>query len=261
MYSMKKLFQSPYYVGAVSAVSTLALSLSIVSLTHPLSVTQVADRAADPVQHYDDDAKIKEIEQYLDTISPQFLSDVQALAEQEHLPSWGCGPSSYSLAKILNKKFFDNQLTLDASYDNHPYEIVERFGFALGNPLAEKGVSGVDHAWLEIYFNNRFLFIDPTVGQFGKIHKIAYEVFSIGSQNISKELLDKYGIEDVRLKLIVRKLVNRVPADQTPYPGMSLSPSTADYYLQLVKDRDEVDAGNMPSTWGHWVEIFTKKYS
>jgi hypothetical protein len=138
---------------------------------------------------------------------------------------------------------------------------VERFGFALGNPLAEKGVSGVDHAWLEIYFNNRFLFVDPTVGQFGKIDKIAYEVFSVGSQDVGQELLSKYGIEDVRLKLIVKKLVNRIPADQAPYPGMSLSPSTADYYLQLVKDRDDVDAGNMPLAWERWVSTLTSKYS
>jgi len=49
--------------------------------------------------------KIKDIETYLDSISSSYMVDEQALAKQNNLPSWGCGPSSYALAKILNKNF------------------------------------------------------------------------------------------------------------------------------------------------------------
>lgn len=233
----------------------ISLGLSIFGLLHNPNGAVKDTAIADP------DATLKNIEAYLDSISPEYLTDIQALAKEDGLPSWGCGPASFSLAKILNKKFFDNKVAIYASYTNHPNEIVERFSFVHYNPLKMQGAGGSDHAWLEIYFGNKFLFVDPTIGQFGKYDKIMYEVFTVGDSTISDTLRQKYGIEDIRLKQLVQKAVNRIPTAQEPYPGMSLLPSTINYYLQVVKDRDTVDSGNTPKTWQRWVDTLTKKYN
>lgn len=113
--------------------------------------------------HFDDAQKIAEIQHYLDTISESYVAEVKALSEKYKIPSWGCGPSSYALAEIINKKFFENKLRVDASYDNHPYEILIRGGFAAANPQHLADVNSVDHAWIEIYFKDQMLFIDPTI--------------------------------------------------------------------------------------------------
>ena len=74
---------------------------------------------------------ISQIEGYLDSISPNYVADVQTLAKADDIPSWGCGPSSYSLAKIIDQRFFQNKLPIAALYNSdtaQQYEIVERFG-------------------------------------------------------------------------------------------------------------------------------------
>lgn len=194
-----------------------------------------------------------EIEKYLDFISPSLTPAIKSLATKNNLPSWGCGPSSYALAETINKKFFDSKLRIDAAYNNQPYEIVERFGFATA-----KDHSVVDHAWLEIYLGNVFLFIDPTVGQFGKINGIAYHVFKVGDSNIPKVLLNEYGIVDERLSLLVNKAVNRVPVDQSPYPGVAIDPKYVQYYLLVLQDRNTVDQGQVPDNWKDFIKILAQ---
>lgn len=201
------------------------------------------------------DKKIEEIKNYLDSISPSYIEDVKALAKERGIPSWGCGPSSYALALIINKKFFDNNLVIDASYNNNnPYEIIERFS------IAQSGEKIVDHAWLEIYFNDKFLFIDPTIGQFGKINKISYRVFNVGQSNISDILKKDYGIEDVRLSLLLQKVINRIPVYQDPYPGMTIGEESVGYFLKVLEDRNNVNDGIEPPEWKDWVNHLTSKY-
>lgn len=203
------------------------------------------------------DAKILEIESYLDSISPSYITNVQALAKANDLPSWGCGPSSYALAKILNKKFFDNELTISASYNNNidnDYQIIERFS------LAQKGEAIGDHAWLEIYMGDKFIFIDPTIGQFGKINKIAYQVFDTGNPDISDLLRKEYGIDDIRLSLLIPKVINRVPASADPYPGITIDKNYISYFLQVMDNRNQVNEGIMPQEWKVWVDALYNKY-
>jgi hypothetical protein len=204
----------------------------------------------------DADQKIKEIEAYLDSISPAFIADEQLLAHDEGWPSWGCGPSSYALAQIINNKFFDNKLILSASSTNnlHDYKIIERFG------LAKYQDRIVDHNWLEIYFKDRFLFIDPTIGQFGKMNAIAYEVFTVGDPNIPKVLKEKYGVEDVRLTVLMRKVLDRMPITEEPYPGMTIDPKSIDYFLKALEYRNDVNDGKEPEGWKEWVSFLTHKY-
>jgi hypothetical protein len=202
---------------------------------------------------------ITQIEQYLDSISPSYLADEQYLAKADGIPSWGCGPSSYSLAKILDAKFFNNQLKIASAYDTDtvsPNEIVERF--ALHED--DKGTI-IDHAWLEIYYQNTFLFIDPTIGQFGKINKIAYQQFSIGDPNITDELKSQYGTVDIRLSRLVQKQVNRIPADQEPYPGVSVSQDVLNYYIQVEEDRNDVNNGKEPADWTIWDQYLISRYT
>ncbi|QQR50513.1 hypothetical protein IPF86_01150 [Candidatus Nomurabacteria bacterium] len=201
----------------------------------------------------DDDKKIQEIGAYLDNISPEFIATVKALSQENNIPSWGCGPSSYALAKILNQKFFNNELPIGATYHGNTHEIVERFSFAFQNPESKKDQHMVDHAWLEIYFDNRFMYIDPTIGQFGNYDKIVYEVFKVGDPEVQTIMLQKYGLADIRLKVLVQKVVNRVPPSQEPYPGMTIDPSMIDYYLQSVQERDQVDHGDEPAGWQAWI--------
>ncbi len=202
------------------------------------------------------DQKIKEIENYLDSISSSYISDVQILAKQRNLPSWGCGPSSYALAKIIDQKFFNNQLIINASYNNkEPNEIIERFGLVVSD---KKNLD--DHAWLEIYLQDKFLYIDPTIGQFGKINKIAYQVFSIGDTNLQKTLKTNYGIEDVRISLLVPKVINRIPVSQEPYPGITIKPDAISYYLEALEYRNSVNDGIEPIDWKPWVSFLMDKY-
>lgn len=203
----------------------------------------------------DADQQFKEIETYLDSISEPYITDVQKLANEYHWPSWGCGPSSYALAKIINKKFFDDQLTISASYSNNDQvHIVERFG------LAKSGERVGDHSWLEIYIQDKFLFIDPTIGQFGKIHTIAHQVFTVGDPTIQNTLKEKYSIEDVRLVLLVKKVVDRVPISQEPYPGMIIDQKSISYFLKVMEYRNDVNDGIEPDEWKAWVASLTKKY-
>lgn len=198
--------------------------------------------------------KIKEIETYLDSISSSYVADIQALAKANDLPSWGCGPSSYALAKILNKKFFDDQLTIGASYNNNAYEIIERFS------LAHKGNTIGDHAWLEIYMGDKFIFIDPTIGQFDGVHKIAYQVFDAGDPTITDSLKKKYGIDDIRLSLLVPKAINRMPVSANPYPGITIDKNYISYFLQVMEHRNQVSEGTEPPEWKAWVDTLSNKY-
>lgn len=198
--------------------------------------------------------KIKEIETYLDSISSSYIVDVQTLAKARNLPSWGCGPSSYALAKILNKKFFDDQLIVDASYNNNNYEIVERFS------LVQQENAVGDHSWLEIYMGDKFLFIDPTIGQFGKIHKITYQVFDVGDPTIADSLKKQYGIVDIRLSLLVPKVINRIPTSANPYPGVTIDKNFIGYFLRVTENRNQVDEGSEPEEWKDWVDMLFDKY-
>ncbi len=207
------------------------------------------------ILHSSDQNTMRKIEDYLDKISPSFIADVQLLAKQNNLPSWGCGPSSYALAEIINKKFFDNELKIDATYNSDAYAIVERFRFAQTDDA-----TGIDHAWDEIYFGKKMLFVDPTIGQFGKIKGIAYQEFDIGDPNIGRTLLQKYGIIDDRLTALVQKAINRIPKDQNPYPGADIGPKQLNYFISAVQDRNDVAAGKMPQDWVDWVNTLVSKY-
>jgi hypothetical protein len=208
---------------------------------------------------YNQDQKISEIESYLDQISPQFIIDVKNLAAQYNIPSWGCGPSSYALGKILNHKFFGDKLTLDGTYDNQPYEIVQRFGLA--GIYDSKGVFIIqDHAWIEIYLRDKLLFIDPTDAQFGNTNKIAYEVFEVGDPNMAVVLKSKYNIVDYRISLLVQKTINRIPASQQPYPGVLIPQQNLDYFLGVVDTKKIILSGGEPDNWDYWTNTLTKKY-
>ena len=248
--------------GSASKESSISTKIIIILLVISLGINtyllihkRSAITSSKTVTIANSDQKIKDIEQYLDTISSSYIADEQELAKENNLPSWGCGPSSYALAKILNKKFFNNTLVIDASYNNkNPYEIIERFGLAQGKNAL------IDHAWLEIYFQDKFLFIDPSIGQFGKVTGIAYQVFTVGQSDLKDILKTKYNIEDVRLSLLVPKVVNRIPVSQEPYPGMTINQNDINYFLQVVEDRNNVNDGIEPDEWQSWVSILTDKY-
>ena len=202
------------------------------------------------------DQVTSDIERYVTSVSPSYVGDVRTLAAKNNLQSWGCGPASYSLAKIIDQKFFGNKLAIVAAYNSKdPYQIVERFGFH------QDGDSVTDHAWLEIYMGNKFLFVDPTIGQFNGSTNIAYQVFNVSDKNISQELKDGYGIADMRMSLLVQKAIDRVPATQQPYPGYALEPGTLDYYLQAYDDRNDVNEGKQPPGWDSWVQYLVPKYT
>lgn len=203
----------------------------------------------------DIDGTITTIERYLDSISTDYVADARALASEHNVPSWGCGPTSYALAHIINEKFLDGAFPIKAAYDrNQPYQIVERFGLATHN-----GETG-DHNWLEIYFQDKMLFIDPTNGQFGGDPKIVYQVFTVGDPKLGKTLQDKYHIVDVRLSLLVPKVVNRISVNQDPYPGLTIESDDLDYYLKALDVRNEVNDGIDPPEWKEWTDYLIGKY-
>jgi hypothetical protein len=233
----------------------ILLILSLGSNVYLLTHRQMVSTSVSSYKVSDPDKTIKEIEAYLDSISDSYIKDEQFLAKENKISSWGCGPSSYALAKIINKKFFDDKLVIDASYNNKdPYEIIERFSLAIDNNQYN------DHGWLEIYLGDKFLFVDPSIGQFGKIHKIAYQIFDVEDPNIKSTLKSNYNIEDVRLSLLIPKAINRIPTSQEPYPGMTIRPDSLDYYLKILEDRNSVNDGIEPADWKDWVSFLTNKY-
>jgi len=199
---------------------------------------------------------ISQIEAYLVSITPSYMQDEQTLAKQAGIPSWGCGPSSYALAVILNKKFFNDKLPINASYEsNEPYQIVELFS------LHEQNNEIADHNWLEIYYKDQFLYVDPSIAQFGYINKIAYQEFNVSDPNISNELQSAYGIVDLRIGLLLNKAIDRVPAADNPYPGVAIDPTLIGYYTQIYDDRNDVEDHKVPSDWVNWVNFLVNKYS
>ena len=118
-----------------------------------------------------------------------------------------------------------------------------------------------DHAWLEVYFKDTMLFIDPTIAQYGKVQGIAHERFTIGDPEIKKQLREKYGIIDNRLSILVRKYTSHIPNDQPPYPGMGIDPKDAEYFLHIADTRNIVSLGREPESWKPWVEELLKKYN
>jgi hypothetical protein len=203
---------------------------------------------------------IADIEAYLDTISPEYLAEVQSLSKSYDIPSWGCGPSSYALAKIINKKFFNNELIIDATYnENESYQIIQRFSFVKDKTYNDS-YKVTDHSWIEIYMGNTFLFIDPTIGQFGTYNKIVYETFQVGDPIISDTLSKKYNIMDVRFAILMKKVVNRVPRDQEPYPGATIDLSSMDYYTQVLQDRNTVNDGTEPESWKDWTTKLLQQF-
>ncbi len=249
--------------ASIALYSLLAISvaangyLSYRLLKPPAKAPVFAANTSPPT--IDEDASTAQIETYLDSISSSYLADEQYLAKADNIPSWGCGPSSYSLAKIIDQKFFNNSLKIAAAYnDEDPTtdEIVERFGLHEDS----KGTI-IDHAWLEIYYQKEFLFVDPTIGQFGQINKIAYQIFQVSDANIGSELKSNYGIVDIRLSRLVQKQVNRIPTDQEPYPGVSISQNVLDYYIQVEDDRNDVADGKEPADWTTWDQYLISRYT
>jgi hypothetical protein len=199
---------------------------------------------------------ISQIEAYLGSINQSYMQDEQTLAKQADIPSWGCGPSSYAMAVILNKRFFDDKLPINASYESsEPYQIVERFS------LHEQNNQIADHNWLEIYYKNQFLYVDPSIAQFGYINKIAYQEFNVSDPNISNELKSNYGIVDLRIGLLLNKAIDRVPAADNPYPGVAIDPNLIGYYTQIYDDRNDVEDHKIPAEWVTWVNFLVNKYS
>lgn len=205
-----------------------------------------------------DTAKIYKITSFLDQISPNFTRDLEAMVKKENAPSWGCGPSSYALAKIINKKFFNNELTVDVFYDQDPYEVVQRFGFIKYKRDSEE-ITG-DHAWIEVYIHDKIIVIDPTVAQYGNYKGIVYEVFDLGDPDIHNKLKDKYGILDARLSVLLRKVLNKLPIDEVPYPGLYIDPKDIEYYKGISTIRNTVSLGKEPISWKPWVDYFMAKY-
>ena len=214
-----------------------------------------------PVLSFDTSSKISAIEKYLDQISPDYIDSVRTLAKEDGIQSWGCGPSSYALARIINSRFFDDKLPIYAAYNiDKRYQIVERFSF-VDDPASDDPHQVGDHAWIEVYVGDRFLFIDPTIGQFGKYNKIMYQEFTLGDKNVSNVLLDKYGIMDIRFATLMHKIINRIPTDQEPYPGMTINPASMSYYVDVLEYRDLVNEGKEPDNWKSWVAILMKKFN
>lgn len=203
------------------------------------------------------DQKIGDIENYLDTISPTYIEDVQSLAKEDGLPSWGCGPATFSLAKILDKKFFNNTAPLHSiRTPNTSLEILEKFGLVQGNNLL------TDHAWLEIYINDKILYIDPTLGQFGKINHIAYQVFPANDLNISTELRTHYGIiDDINLGELVGTLIQKTPYDKDLYHDFVFLDKDIPYLQDMQEMQNKVDNGIEPVQYSRWVDQLTAKYN
>lgn len=205
-----------------------------------------------------EDKKIKAIHAFVDSISDSYIKDLKDLVRKTKVPSWGCGPSSYALAKIINDKFFNSQLTIDALYDNDPYEIVEHFGFVKFDQGGKKVIG--DHAWVEIYIKDKFLFIDPTISQYGTTKGIAFEIFGIGDPTIKTYLEQKYNIVDYRISILVRKIEYHIPIDQEPYPGYSIAPQDLAYYKEVNNIRNIVSLGREPVAWKDWVNYLSSHY-
>jgi len=205
-----------------------------------------------------DSKKIQKITDFLDEISLSFTQDLKTIVKNNNAPSWGCGPVSYALAKIIDKKFFNNELTIDALYDNDPYEIVQRFGFVKFKSGSEE-ITG-DHAWLEIYLGNQMIFVDPTIAQYSRSNGIAYEVTQVGTPQFKDSLKEKYGILDARLSVMMRKVKNNIPVDEMPYPGITINPQDLDYFKGVLALRNTVSLGKEPSEWVPWVNYFLAKY-
>lgn len=242
---------------ALAVLLACSLALNVYELYS--SAHRATSFAADDIVINRDETLLG-IERYLDAISPDYIAAVQSLARQNGVPSWGCGPSSYALATLINRKFFQNKLTIDASYNNQPYEIVERFGFVKEKTYTVNyGVT--DHAWLELYLRDKFIFIDPTIAQFGKYHSIAYEVFSVGDPTITQTLNSTYSIMDVRFRILMQKVIDRIPAEQEPYPGATINSSSMPYYLQVLQARNVLDSGLEPPQWKDWVDSILKEFT
>ena len=206
-----------------------------------------------------DDQKITQIEAYLDGVSSSLIDDTKKLAKKYNIPSWGCGPTSFALAKLINNKFFDDKLPFGAAYDNNEYEIVERFGLVQFDD--NKGHKTVgDHAWIEIYLRDKILFIDPTIAQYGVAHGIVYGVYDVGLSDLKSDLKNKYNILDNRISKLVKKAQDKIPVDESPYPGLAIDPAYMDYFLRVSAERDTVNIGREPESWKPWVSQLLAKY-
>ena len=207
----------------------------------------------------EDSKKVEDIRQYINSISDSFLKDVETLAKDKNLVSWGCGPSSYAIARILDRKFFNDQLPIDSLYDKEPIEIVERFGFVQNKVGVENSV--IDHAWIEVFFKNKLIYIDPTVARYGRVDGIAFEVFDIGQEGIKSILKDKYGVVDNRISVLLTKIYSNIPVDESPYQGMTIDEEPLPHYDKILKVRNTVSLGREPITWKQWADYLTSKYN
>ncbi len=206
----------------------------------------------------EDQQRIQDIEAYINSISADFVQDLKLKAPVYNIQPLACGPSSYAFAKIISNKFFNGTLSIDTSYDNNPYEIVERFGFA--NTIVNGQPITTDHAWLEIYVRDKILFVDPTISQFNKVHGIAYKVFDVGDANFRQYLKDEYDITDNRISRLYQKAIRKIPINQEPYPGFAIDPKYMDYFTRVVDIVNIVNIGQQPPQWNAWVDFLTNKY-
>lgn len=174
------------------------------------------------------------IQDYLNGISPSvvYTCDLWAMTHQSN--SWLCGPTSYAVAKELNRRFFSDQLPICSSR-LYPNCIVIRLG-VFRSPLGLGHYVPTEHVWVEVYWHGQILFVDPTYAQFDRQGSMAYAWFVEG---------DKTSMDVVEFKRFLRLYPLTKKDLELIGP---LEKMDAEVYRVMLL----LDSGKVPQNWLEW---------
>ena len=181
---------------------------------------------------------------HMKQISPGLSSFCRNWAKENGHPTWLCGPTSYALADALNRKYFESKLPIVLDRLPGPDCIQIVLGVALV-PTGSGDYRVMDHVWIQIYWRNLIIMVDPTFSQFDNLDRVVFAWFDDNDS----------GQEELRIFLNLLRLQEL----SSPLPGGF---DNSDMYRAYLKDSEVLKVmfqnNSLPKDWYRWNRMVRK---
>ena len=107
--------------------------------------------------------KLQRMDDTFHAISPHLSAYCRDWAKKNDWPTWLCGPTSFAIARYTNHRFFSDTLPITTQYMKQDH--IQLMVGAVYVPTGDGNYRVGDHVWIEVYWDNLIIFIDPTYSQ------------------------------------------------------------------------------------------------
>ena len=167
-------------------------------------------------------------------ISPIVSNTCRTWARENNWPTWLCGPTSFAVARHMNHEFFNDKLSVTASHTEEDH--IELIFGAVYVPIGDGGYRCGDHCWIQIYWKDLIIFVDPTYSQLDNLDKIVFAWF--------------YDNQDGWVEMERFKDILRLTDNQTSILKDISCPE--EYTRDRLKAIDLINRKEAPKDWYDW---------